>query len=125
MPHVIIRLPADTSEIGRYFRPAVVEQESTYIRFVEAFQSFHDGKLLIETYINEGPILQRIGLEIRARATGEIVIGLAEIGFPRPTRGVHLAIAALVQWLRREFPSLVVVQSNLQGEYADIPHKRD
>lgn len=125
MPHVIIRLPADTSEIGRHFRPAVVEQESTYIRFVEAFQSFHDGKLLIETYINEGPILQRIGLEIRARATGEIVIGLAEIGFPRPTRGVHLAIAALVQWLRREFPSLVVVQSNLQGEYADIPHKRD
>lgn len=125
MPHVVLRLPAGTAEIGRRFRQAVVEREAAHIRFVEAYQSLHDGKLLIETYINEGPILQRIGLEVRPRATGEIVIGLAEVGFPRPTRGVHLAIASLVQWLREEFPSLVIVQSTLQGEDADVPHKRD
>jgi hypothetical protein len=115
MPLVVLRLPADPAEIGRRFRPTTFERESVRVRFVEAYQSLRDGKLLIETYINEEPILQRIGLELRARETGEIVIALAEVGFPRPTRGVHLAIAYLVEWLRQEFPALVVAQSTLQA----------
>ena len=119
MPHVVLRLPADPAEIGRRFRPAVMEREMARIRFIEAYQSLRDGKLLIETYINEDPILQRIGLEVRARPTGEIVIALAEVGFPRPTRGVHLAIDALVEWLREEFPALIVVHSTLQESYGD------
>lgn len=125
MPHVVLRLPAGTAEIGQRFRAHAVEVEGMRIRFVEAFQSCHDGKLLIETYINEGPILQRIGLELQPRLTGELVISLAEIGFPRPTRGVHLAIAALVDHLREAYPSLVITQTNLQGEHADIPDKRN
>jgi tRNA (guanine-N7-)-methyltransferase len=119
MPHVVLRLPADPAEIGRRFRPAVLERETARIRFIESYQSLRDGKLLIETYINEDPILQRIGLEVRARPKGEIVIALAELGFPRPTRGVHLAIGALVEWLRQEFPSLIVVHSTLQEAYDD------
>lgn len=125
MPHVVFRLPATVEEIGRQFRPRVVTVESTRIRFIEAYQSFHDGKLLIETYIHEEPFMQRIGLEIRPRASGEIVISMAEVGFPRPTQGVHRAIAALVDWLRDEYPSLVIVQTNLQGEHADAPYKRN
>lgn len=121
MPHVVLRLPVDLAEVGRRFRPAAVELESTQIRFVEVYQSLVDGKLLIETYINEDPILQRLGLEVRARSTGEVVISLAEVGFPRPTRGVHLAIGYIVDWLRAEFPSLVVVQTTLQGNLADHP----
>lgn len=125
MPHVVFRLPATLEEIGRQFRPRVVSMDSTRIRFVEAYQSLVDGKLLIETYINEGPIMQRLGLEMRSRAGGEIVISLAEVGFPRPTQGVHQAIAALMNWLRDEYPSLVIVQTTLQGEYADTPNKRN
>lgn len=125
MPHVVLRLSVDTAEIGRRFRPREIAFEGARVRFVEAYQSLHDGKLLIETYINEDPIRQRIGLEVRARAAGDIVIALAEVGFPRPTAGVHLAIGALVEWLRDEFPSLVVVQTTLQGGYADVPHQRN
>lgn len=125
MPHVVIRLPADTAEIGRRFRPTVVELGETRVRFVEAYQSLHDGKLMIETYIKEDPILQRVGLEVRQRASGEVVISLAEVGFPRPTAGVHVAISSLVRWLRQEFPSLIVVHTTLQGENADTAHKRD
>lgn len=125
MPHVVFRLPATIDQIGRQFRPWVVADESTRIRFIEAYQSFHDGKLLIETYIHEGPLMQRIGLEIRSRASGELVISMAEVGFPRPTQGVHRAIAALMDWLRAEYPSLVIVQTNLQGEHADTPNKRN
>ena len=125
MPHVVLRLPVDIGEIGRRFRPHVVENDATRIRFVEIYQSLHDGKLLLETYISEGPIMQRLGLEMRARSTGDITISLAEVGFPRPTRGVHLAIASLVDWLRAEFPALVVVQTNLQNDHADTPFKRN
>ena len=125
MPHVVFRLPATIEEIGCKFRPRVANVESTRIRFVEAYQSLHDGKLLIETYISEGPIMQRIGLELRSRPSGEIVISLAEVGFPRPTQGVHQAIANLVGWLRAEYPSLVIVSTTLQGDHADAPHKRN
>lgn len=121
MPHVVFRAPVDLSEIGRRFQPHVVEVDATRIRFAEAYRSLHDGKLLIECYINEEPIAQRLGIELRARASGEVVVSLAQIGFPRPTRGVHHAIAALVNRLRAEFPSLVVVQTDLQGEHAEVP----
>lgn len=121
MPHVVLRLPSDPAEIGRRFQPYVAEMGATHIRFVEAYSSLRDGKLLIDCYINEGVIAQRLGIELRARASDEIVLSLAEIGFPRPTRGVHYAIAALVDRLRVEFPSLVVVQTNLRGDHADIP----
>lgn len=125
MPHVVFRLPATIEEIGRKFRPHDVEIGTTRIRFVEVYQSLRDGKLLIETYINEGPILQRIGLEMRSRASGELVISLAEMGFPRPTQGVHHAIGNLVAWLREEYPALVIVNTTLQGDHADAPHKRN
>ena len=120
MPHVVLRLPAETADIARKFQPAVIEDGGTRVRYIELFQSAHDGKLLIETYVNEGPIKQRLGLELRLRASGEWVVSLAELGFPRPTPGVHLAIRHLVARLREQFPSLVVVHTTLQGDYADL-----
>ena len=125
MPHVVLRVPADLNGIGHHFRPSHVETDSGRIRFIDLYQSVSDGKLLIETYINEGAIQQRIGIEIRARSTGEVVISLAEVGFPRPTHGVHLAISALVDWLREVYPSLIVVHTTLVGHHADTPDKRN
>ena len=123
MPHVVLRLPADTAEIARCFQPAVIEEGGTRVRYIELYQSAHDGKLLIETYVNEGPIKQRLGLELQPRASGELVVSLAEMGFPRPTPGVHLAIRHLVARLREQFPALIVVHTTLQGDYADRPHE--
>lgn len=125
MPHVVLRGPADLDEIGRRFRPGVVEIGATRIRTIEAYRSLRDGKLLIETYIGEEPIWQRLGLEIRARRSGELVVALAEVGFPRPTRGAHLAIHYIVEWLRAEFPAIVIVHSTLQVNHADVTHERD
>ena len=124
MPHVVLRGPADLTEIGRRFRPSVILFDGGRVRFIEAYRALGGDKLLIETYINEDPIRQRLGLEVRSRANGEIVIGLAEVGFPRPTRGVHAAVAALANWLRAEFPALIVVHSALQEEYAHAQDER-
>lgn len=122
MPHVVLRLPAELADIGRLIQPAAIELEATRIRYIEVYQSLYDGKLMIETYINEDPIRQRLALEIRARPTGEIVISVAEVGFPRSTPGVHRAIGHLVERLRQEYPSLVVIQTTLEGEHADYRH---
>lgn len=119
MPHVVLRVPVSLDEIGHRFKPFDMEVNSTRIRFIDLYQSLGDGKLWIETYIIEDAIQQRIGIEIRARGTGELVISLAEVGFPRPTLGVHLAINTLVDWLREAFPSLIVVQTTLKGHHAD------
>ena len=119
MPHVVLRGPVDLDEIGRRFRPTMSELDGGLVRFIEAYRSLADGKLLIETYINEDPLRQRLGLELRPRANGEVVIGLAEVGFPRPTRGVHVAVGRLAAWLQEEFPALVVISTALQESHAD------
>lgn len=131
MPHVVFRTPATLDDIGRRFRPnldaamiaarlvedgaaappsAIAEAK---IKYLHAFKSLEDGRLLIETYINEDPLRQRLCLEIRRRETGDYVIGLHEVGFPRPTRGVHQAVGWLVRWLQLEFPATVVANSTL------------
>lgn len=125
MPHVVVRVPASLDEIGHRFQPLHVEDYSMRIRFIDVYQSVSDGKLMIETYIVEDAVQQRIGIEIRSRATGEVVISLAELGFPRPTRGVHLAIGTLVDWLRETYPSTIVVQSTLARHHADTSDKRN
>lgn len=123
MPHVVLRLPAGLEAIGRRFQPESVELESAVARYVDVYHSLQHDSLLIETYLNEGPVRQRLGLEVRARPSGEIVISLAEIGFPRATPGVHQAIGHLVDRLREAFPSLVVVHTTLQGRHADRPNQ--
>jgi tRNA (guanine-N7-)-methyltransferase len=119
MPHVVIRTPLDLGEFGREFRPQAIEVSSVRIKFLEVYQSFHDGALMVETYINEGPIVQRVGLELRPRATGEIVVALHDVGFPRPTRGVHLAIRTFMDLVQARYPATVIVQSTLREDYAD------
>ncbi len=120
MPHVVLRGPIDLAEISRRFTPSTVEVDGARVRFVAAYRAVRDDKLLIETYINEEPIVQRIALEVRTRAGGELVIALAELGFPRPTRGAHVAVAHLARWLCDEFPAAIVVQSSLKENDADV-----
>ena len=122
MPHVVLRGQPPLAEIGQRFDLGAVEFDGVHVRYVEAYQSLRDGKLLLEIYVNENPVVQRIALEMRPRQTGEVVLALAEVGFPRTTPGVHLAIHHLVEWLRATFPGTVVVNTTLQVGHADRPH---
>ncbi|MEM9775562.1 MAG: hypothetical protein AAF902_13355, partial [Chloroflexota bacterium] len=54
---------------------------------------------LVETHVAEDPMPQRIGLTIQPRPENKVIIGLHELGFPRPTKGIHLAAAHLARWL--------------------------
>ena len=113
MPHIIMTSPLSLAEIGQLFQPQHTSDGESHIKLLEMYQSFYDQKLLVETYIKEDPLTQRVGLSVAQRQTGELVVGLHDVGFPRPTRGIQLAIAQLAQWILRLHPDSAVVASNI------------
>ncbi|MEZ4519612.1 MAG: hypothetical protein R3C44_23205 [Chloroflexota bacterium] len=113
MPHVVLRSPVGIDEIAEQFEPAYIETESATVKFLEAYRSLHDGKLLVEVFVNEEPLRQHIGLAVRERASGDMIVEMHDVGFPRPTAGVHQAIGTLAGWIIERFPATVIVHSNL------------
>jgi tRNA (guanine-N7-)-methyltransferase len=113
MPHIILHSPLEPEEIARRFTPQEYSEGDVHVRIPMLFQSPSRPLLLLEAYINEEPVSQRIGVLIRQRSDNEYIIGLSEIGFPRPTRGVQLAIGCLGQWLVRQHQDTAVQQHNL------------
>lgn len=117
MPHAIIRTPMSLPAITERFEPqqwtAPAAAGTVNVRLAELFYSTRHETLLVETYINEEPIDQRIGLSVRRQAGGELIVSLHEIGFPRPTAGIHAAIYGLAHWLVGLHPEAELVKHNL------------
>ena len=116
MPHVIMHTPLSLSEIQERLELATCSGADHAVRFIGLFRARDDDILLIDTYVEEDPVSQRVGLTIRRRDQDEIVLGLHELGFPRPTAGIHRAIQYLSQSLLSLDPATRVLKSNLQQE---------
>ncbi|HEX6383721.1 MAG TPA: hypothetical protein VF177_03525, partial [Anaerolineae bacterium] len=114
MPHVVLRSPLDLAEVGRRLPPDQVSAGEIQASFLEVYRSLNEEKLFVEAYVKEEPLSQRVGLVIRQREPGEFVISLHEVGFPRPTSGIHLAIAYLAGWIMDLHSESQIVHSNLQ-----------
>ncbi|MCB0009153.1 MAG: hypothetical protein KDE04_21955, partial [Anaerolineales bacterium] len=69
----------------------------------------------VETHVGEVAVTQHLGLSIRQRTPGELILGLADFGFPRPTLGTHVAIQYLADWLMTLDPAGAIIQSNLRS----------
>ena len=126
MPHVILQSPLNLTEIAEKFEPQTIavplptavapetpNDDTIRINFNDAYQSVRDQKILVETYINENLVRQRVGLTIRRRAEGDILINLHEVGFPRPTEGVKQAIALLAQWVMDLHPDTKIIKNTV------------
>lgn len=113
MPHVVLRAPVALTQIAEQFEPRYVEDPVATIKYLEAFQSTHDGKLLVEVFVNEEPLKQHVCLAVRARESGDLIVELHDVGFPRPTAGIHQAIRHLAGWIVELYPATVVAHSNL------------
>ncbi|RMH01074.1 MAG: tRNA (guanosine(46)-N7)-methyltransferase TrmB [Chloroflexi bacterium] len=114
MPHVILRTPLTLSEIAERFQPVTVSEGDTHVHLMEIFESRTAAKLLVEAYVKEEPMNQRVGLVIEPREDmGDIRIGLGEVGFPRPTRGIQVAIRHLAEWVVSLHPATEIAYSNL------------
>ncbi len=119
MPHVVLHSPLSLEEISRRFTPQSARSVNARIELLEMFQSMRDGKLLVEAYVREEPLAQRVGLTIRRREPGDMVVGLHEVGFPRPTPGIQLAIAHLAHWVVGLDPASEIVRSTVDTAVAE------
>jgi tRNA (guanine-N7-)-methyltransferase len=118
MPHVVLHSPLSLAQIAERFEPMARTEGETAVSLIDLFQSAGDGKLLIEAYVNEPAISQRLGVALRQRANGQIVVGLHEIGFPRPTAGTHHLIRHLTGWLLSLHPQMCIIHSTLSEKEA-------
>ena len=114
MPHIIMHSPLSLQELKERFRPASWVENGEAVRLIGLFESAAHEMLLIDTYVEEEPISQRVGLTIRRRGENEIILNVHEIGFPRPTPGVHRAVYYLSQWLQGLHPEISVLNSNVR-----------
>ncbi len=116
MPHVILASALSTAEIVERFAPLDWSGNGVQGRFVDLWQSYRNDVILIDAYVSDEPYSQRVALVIRPRRDDahELILGLHELGFPRPTAGAHLALAALTRWLLSLHPEMRVKQENLQ-----------
>ncbi len=113
MPHVIVKTPLSLPEIAAQFEPQHINDGMINVRFLEAFLAQNGRTLLIDTYISEEPMSQRLGVQIRQRDDGEIVIRLHEIGFPRSAEGLQIGVRGLADWVVGLHPDAVIVRHNL------------
>lgn len=113
MPHVILRSPLSLESLKRSFQLDTHSGQEATVRFIEIFESHKYAALLVDTYIDEEPIAQRLGLRVRRKGTGELVLGVHELGFPRATPGVHRALYFLWQEIQQVEPQTELVNSNL------------
>ncbi len=106
MPHIMIQTPLSLDDISERYNNTHNYPGDTPVRHLQMFHTVvmdelreHRPALLVETHIAEDPMPQRIGLTIQSRPDSQVLIGLHEIGFPRPTKGIHLAAAHLARWV--------------------------
>ncbi|MFZ0546374.1 MAG: tRNA (guanosine(46)-N7)-methyltransferase TrmB [Candidatus Promineifilaceae bacterium] len=99
MPHAIVTSPISLDETSRHFEPQSWSMGTTHLRLNELYRSeFHEA-LMVDVYLSEEPLDQRVMLVITRRKEGDYLIHLHEVGFPRPTTGIHFAVYRLAKWL--------------------------
>lgn len=120
MPHVVLYTPLDLDAIQASYGRMRSSDQDRHVSFMELFRAHEGEALFVETYISEAPVAQRLGLVIRQREPGNYVISLHDLGFPRPTAGVQLAIAALARWLVSLHDEAEILHHNLPGDMLEV-----
>ncbi|MFN2188588.1 MAG: tRNA (guanosine(46)-N7)-methyltransferase TrmB [Candidatus Promineifilaceae bacterium] len=116
MPHVVIRTSHSLEEIGRRFMPTVHRRQDSIIRFIDLFHSQLFEQALVDTYIIEGELEQRVMLMIKRKGENRYLIALRETGFPRPTPATHLAAMRLAEKIISMDEQAEIVNHNLKSE---------
>ena len=124
MPHVILHSPLPPEEISHHFSKQTYHLGTSFINLDELFLSTRTQAFLVEAYVHEEAITQRVGLTIHRRDHNRYIIGLHEFGFPRPTPGVQFAILCLSQWLQSLHPDSTLIHHNLNPAIITHPQNQ-
>lgn len=126
MPHIIFQSPLSMDEMFARFNEAKIADSSpgtgTYVSFMDAYRG--EFSLMFEVFVKEPTIEQHFAMRVVNREQkGEYTLKLSTLGHPRPTTGIHLAIAILGSWLTDLHPEAKILSSKIQPEAAQIGNK--
>ncbi len=114
MPHVILSTPLPLMEIGQLFEPITYRTGETIVRFIDFFHSVRYDQAVVDTYIAEGDLEQRVMMTIKRKGDAQFLITLRETGFPRPTAATHYANKCLAELIVSMHAKAEIVKHNLQ-----------
>ncbi len=114
MPHVVLRLPMTVGEVSRHFNPYSLSEDRFSVRYISLYQSPSRQILVVDAYVREDPLEQRVLLMARRREQEEYIVQLHEVGFPRPTAGIHFAVQYFADWLCSLHEDAQIIRRNLR-----------
>ncbi len=114
MPHIVLQLPIGLDEIEDRFESQHFADGTTKVRFIALYHSTKVNMLVVDTFIHEEPLEQRVLLSVAQRNTGDYLVSLHDAGYPRSTRGIHLAVHWLAEWMQGLSVGAKIVRHNLQ-----------
>ena len=116
MPHVVLNVPMNVEEIGLRFEPCHYTNGDQRIHLIDLYWSSTQDSLVVDTYIHEKPFEQRILLAVSQRRSGDYLVHIHDVGFPRSTDGVHFAILSLAEWICGLHEEASIVRHNLRKQ---------
>lgn len=114
MPHMVIKTPMSLEAISAQFSQSQHTVDDIHIKIMNVYQN-KDSALLFETYVNEPTIDQQVGIVlIKREHNNEYTIKLSALGLPRPTDGLHRAVAIIGDWLASLHPENEITQRKIR-----------
>ena len=124
MPHIVLETPlslAETQERFADFAPKQRAAGETHLHFLAVYGAAE--ALLYEVFIREGPLSQRVALQLALQRAGQqeaaglsrYTLSLSGIGHPRATAGCHWALALLGRWLLSLHPAARLIHQRARG----------
>lgn len=114
MPHIVLNHPLTLEAIRSAFSTFEHREAGANVHFMNIFAG--DKSLLIDTFVDEPTIEQRVALILiqHEDQPNSYTLRLGTIGSPRPTEGMHVAVRRLSEWLMSLHPEVTVTQSKLR-----------
>ncbi len=110
MPHVVIQTPLSLDAIYQQAELTQVRLEDINLKFIDKYRS--ERSLMFEVFVHEPTINQHVGLlVIQREQPDEFTIKMSTIGTPRPTDGLHKAVALLAELLVDLHPDALVLHN--------------
>ncbi len=112
MPHIVLKNPLSRDEILAQFSRSSRDFDDTHVALIGAYNGHQ--ALLFEVYVNEPTIDQRVAVVLTERDDGDYTLKLGFIGNPRPTPGLHKAVAILGDWIANLHPDAAILKRKLR-----------